>query len=175
MEHKLHYLGILVILLGIVSAVVGVVFLSVSIEKNNYVTSALRQQKITLGLSKEQIASGVVVDNAQTAQVAAETLVLHLKGIAPTYADLMASNPGGKFDPADPRDLTYGQGLNLMNGLSLSVLSFGVIQETMAMGVVLMAIGLAVAAAGIVLLNLHGRTTHLIRERRTSRMSLQPS
>lgn len=115
----------------------------------------MRQQKVTLGLTKEQIANGEVVDNAQTAQVAAETLTKHLQSIAGgTYSDLMAANKDGKYDPTDINDLKYTQGLNMENSFNLAVLSFGVIQETMAVGAALIVIGIAVGATGFMLFRL---------------------
>ncbi len=146
------YLTLLVIALGLIGLVIGGAFIGISIQKNNYLVSSLRAQKITLGLTQEQIAAGKVVDNSQTALAASQVLNEHLSSIAPTYGDLMASNATGRFDPSDPRDLTYAQGLNLENSMNLAVLSFGVIQETMATGAALAVIGLAVGTIGFVLL-----------------------
>jgi hypothetical protein len=152
---RTQYLAMLVVVLGIVSLVMGAAFIGLAVQKNNYVTSALRQQKVTLGLTKEQIANGEVVDNAQTAQVAAETLAKHLQSIAGgTYSDLMAVNKSGKYDPTDINDLKYTQGLNMENSFNLAVLSFGVIQETMAVGAALIVIGIAVGATGFMLFRL---------------------
>jgi len=152
---RTRYLAIIVVVLGIVSFVTGATFVGLAAQKNDYVTSALRQQKVTIGLTKEQIANGEVVDNAQTAQVAAETLAEHLQSIAGgNYNDLMASNKSGKYDPTDIRDLNYTQGLNMENSFNLAVLSFGVIQETMATGAALIVIGIAVGATGLILTRL---------------------
>ena len=155
MGRKIRYLGMLVVVLGIVSLVIGAGFIGLAAQKNSYVTSTLRQQKVTLGLTKEQIANGEVVDNTQKAQIAAETLNKHLQSIAGgTYGDLMALNKTGKYDPTDTKDLTYTQGLNMENSLNLAVLSFGVIQETMATGAALIVIGIAVGATGFMLFKL---------------------
>ncbi len=145
------YLALIILALGVISLVMGGTFVGLSIQKNNYLVTALRAQKITLGLTKDQIAAGKVVDNSQEALAAAEVLNEHLASIAPTYGDLMASNATGRFDPSDPRDVTYGQGLNLENSMNLAVLSFGVIQETMATGIALAVIGLAIGATGFFL------------------------
>jgi hypothetical protein len=155
MGHKTQHLAMLVLSLGIVSMVIGAAFVGLAIQKNEYVTSELQQQRVTLGLTQEQIANGDVVDNAQEAQVAAQTLANHLSNIAGgTYGDLMASNPDGKYDPADPNDLKYTQGLNMENSFNLALLSFGVIQETIATGAALIVIGIAVGATGLTLLRL---------------------
>ena len=155
----MQYLAVVVVVLGIASLVIGAAFVGLAAQKNNYVVSALRQQKVTLGLTKEQIANGEVVDNAQAAQVAAETLNKHLQSIAPTYGDLMKANNIGKYDPTDVKDLTYTQGLNMENSFNLAVLSFGVIQESMATGAALIVIGIAVGATGLIFFRLSKHTT----------------
>jgi uncharacterized membrane protein len=143
-----QYLAMLVMVLGIVSVALGATFIGLSAQKNNYVTNELRQQNVTVGLTKEQIANGEIVDNARKAQLAAETIAKHLQNIAPTYNDLMALNPSGKYDPANPTDLKYTQGLNMENSFNIAVLSFGVIQQTIATGIALVIIGIAVGATG---------------------------
>jgi hypothetical protein len=155
----MRYLAMLVAVLGIASLVMGAAFVGLAAQKNNYVVSALRQQNVTLGLTKDQIANGEIVDNAQKAQVAAETLSKHLQRIAPTYGDLMKANTTGKYDPTDPNDLTYTQGLNMENSFNLAVLSFGVIQESTATGVALIIIGIAVGATGLIVFRLGKKTT----------------
>ena len=137
------------------------VFIGLAVQKNAFITNALREQKITLGLTEDQIAQGQLVDNAQSAQVASSILNTHLKSIAPTYGDLMAANTatGGKYDPTNPKNLTYTQGLNMVNSLNIAILGFGVIQETMAMGVVLIIIGLLAGATGLSLIRLTQKQT----------------
>jgi hypothetical protein len=149
-----QYLAMLVVVLGIVSVALGTAFIGLSAQKNNYITNELRQQNVTVGLTKEQIDNGEIVDNARKAQIAAETISKHLQSIAPTYNDLMALNPSGKYDPANPNDLKYTQGLNMENSFNMAVLSFGVIQETMATGSALIVIGIAVGATGFMLFRL---------------------
>ena len=153
----------LVAVLGIISVIIGGTFIGLAVQKNNYVVSNLQAQKVTLGLTNDQIAKGQVVDNAAGALVAANTLAEHLKGIAPTYNDLMASNKGGKFDPTAVTNLDYTQGLNMENSFNLVVLAFGVIQETEVTGAALIVIGLGVAATGFVLVKLAGKSSETIK------------
>lgn len=150
-------LGLLVLGLGIVGLIIGMAFIGLAVQKNNLVTSELRAQNVTLGLSQEQINNGQVVDNAQTAQAAADILAKHLKSIAPTYGDLMTQNPNGRYDPSNPTNLTYTQGLNMENSMNLAVLSFGVIQVAEVTGGALVAIGFAVGATGLILIRLAQR------------------
>lgn len=160
---KIRYMSILVAVLGIVSLLIGAAFIGLAVQKNNYIVDSLRVQNVTTGLTQEQIAQGQVVDSAQEAQVAAEVLAEHLKSIAPTYGDLMAANGTGRYDPTNPSNLSYSQGLNLQNSFNMVVLSFGVIQEAMITGVALIIIGIAVGATGLVLLRLSKREPELIR------------
>ena len=151
MVRKTKLLAMLVVVLGIVGMLAGGAFIGLAVQKNNMVTDLLREQKITTGLTKDQIAAGQVVDSPATIQAAADTIALHLKGIAPSYNALMASSPTGKFDPTNAQQLDYGQGMNIANTLNLVVLGYGVIEETMGTGAVLIVLGLAIVVAGALL------------------------
>lgn len=148
---KNRLLETIVIVLGVVSLVIGAAFINIAVQKNNYLVGQLRAQKITLGLTKDQIAKGGLVDNSQEAQLAAETLAKHLTSIAATYNDLMAANPSGKYDPSNSKDLTYTAGLNMENSFNLIVLGFGVVQQTAVTGATLAVIGIAITLAGVIL------------------------
>jgi hypothetical protein len=140
----------LVALLGIVSIVVGAVFVTLAVQKDTWIVNAMKQEKVTLGLTQEQIASGEIIDNAKEAQAAADMIRGHRHTIAATYNDLTAAS-GGQYDPTNPKDLTYTQALNLENYLYMAVLSFGVIQEIIGTGVALIIIGIALVATGLVI------------------------
>jgi hypothetical protein len=146
----------LVILLGTVSVVVGSIFIAQAVEKDMWIKKTMEQEKVTLGLAKEQIANGEIVDNAEKAQIAADKIRADRHAIAPTYKDLTAAS-GGKYDPTNPKDLTYTQALNLENYLYMAVLSFGVIQEITGTGIVMILIGIALVATGLVIFVLTGR------------------
>ncbi len=156
---RTKYLAVLISIMGLAIMVIGGAYLGIAFQKNALVTDALRAQKITLGLTPAQIAAGKLVDDGPTAQVAAETLNEHLGKIAPTFGELMASNTktGGKFDPTNPTNLTYGQGLTMETGLNLAVLTFGFIQETMVTGLTFIIIGLVIGLSGLTLLGLAKR------------------
>ncbi len=154
MKNKLQLVALIVVVLGVVSLVVGAVFVGIAIQKNNYIVSQLKAQGITLNLTQAQINQGQVIDNAAGALAAANTLAEHLKSISPSYNALMAANTGGRYDPTDPNDLNYTQGLNLENSLDLVVLSFGVVQATEGTGAVMIVIGLSIIGTGLVLFKL---------------------
>lgn len=143
-------LAILVLLIGFVSIVVGAVFIGQAVSKDMWIKDSMRQEKVTLGLTEEQIAKGEVVDNAKEAQAAADKVREDRHSIAPTYEDLLAAS-GGRYDPTNPKDLSYTQALNLENYLYMAVLSFGVIQEIIGTGVALILIGIALGGTGIAL------------------------
>lgn len=104
-----RYLSIVIMVLGLIGIIVGGVFVFQGFEKNEFLISAMKQEKITLGLTPEQIQHGQIVDNAASAQKAADTIREHRHTIAPTYDDLLG---GGQFDPTNPKDITYMQALN---------------------------------------------------------------
>jgi hypothetical protein len=157
MVRKTKLLAMLVVVLGIVGILAGGAFIGLAVQKNNMVTDMLRQQQITTGLTKEQIAAGQVVDTPAEVQAAADTIAAHLKSMAPTYTALMASG-GGKFDPTNPQQLSYGQGMNIANSLNLVVLGYGVIQETMGTGAILIVLGLGITVAGALLFTTANKT-----------------
>jgi hypothetical protein len=143
-------LGIVVLLIGVVSVVIGAVFIGEGMSKDMWIKDTMRQEKVTLGLTQEQVAKGDVVDNAKEAQAAADKVRGDRHQIASTYTDLIAPS-GGKYDPTNPKDLSYTQALNLENYLYMAVLSFGVIQEIIGTGVALILMGIAFGITGMVL------------------------
>jgi len=145
----MKYIGMAIAALGVIGLAVGGVFVGVAFHENSYITTQMRQQAVTLGLTKDQIAKGQVVDSAAEAQVAASTLGEHLKSIAPTYGALTAKT--GKFDPTNATQLDYGQGLNLQNAMNLVVLGYGVDQLILGTGAALIVLGFGLGATGILL------------------------
>jgi hypothetical protein len=146
-------LAIVVLLLGVVIIVIGAVFIGQGISKQMWIKETMRQEKVTLGLTDAQIAQGNVIDNAKEAQAVADKVRADRRQIAPTYEDLLAAS-GGRYDPTNPKDLSYTQALNLENYLYMAVLSFGVIQEIMGTGAALIIIGVALGGNGIILYRL---------------------
>jgi hypothetical protein len=143
-------MAVLIVVLGVVVFVIGGVFIGEAINKQSFLTSSMRQEKITLGLTPAQIAAGDVVDTAAEAQAVADKVRADRHAIAATYTDLLAAS-GGRYDPTSKDDLAYTQALNLENYLYTAVLSFGVIQETFGTGAVLVIIGILFGATGMVL------------------------
>ena len=148
-------LAILILLIGLVSIVIGAVFIGQGIAKNNYLVTAMRQEKITLGIPSDKIAEGEIIDNGEEAQIAGDTVREHRHTISPTYGDLLE---GKSFNPTDPKQLTYAQALNLENYLYLAVLGFGLTQVVIASGTFMVITGIAFGGTGLALLRL-GRSS----------------
>ncbi len=150
MNKKLRISAALVIVLGVISLVVGITVAGVAFSKQVWMTDAMKQEKVELAaLGVKDAQPGVIIANAEQAQLAADTVRGHRHGIAPTYSDLLA---GGKYDPTNIKDLLYAQALNLENYLYLGVLGFGVAQLAMGVGAFGVLTGLALCITGYALL-----------------------
>ncbi len=147
--------AIIVLLLGIVGLGVGGAFVGVGFAKNNQISTYLRAEKVTLGLSAADIAKGKVVDSLTTAQNAAQMLTTHRQSIAPTYNDLLGGKP---FDPTNVKEATYAQAMNLQTNIYTAVLAFGLAQSIMANGAFMLATGIALIVVGLVLFKLIKKT-----------------
>ena len=108
---------ILVLLFGLVCIAAGAAFIGLGIQKHEFLTSAMDQEQITLGISDSQLAKGEVVDTMNEAQIAGDVVRSHRHDIAPTYGALLGGN---KYDPTDPKQLTYAQAMNIENYLYLA-------------------------------------------------------
>lgn len=141
--------AIAVLILGLVAVVFGAIFIGLGMAKNNQLVGAMRQEQVTLSL--EEGAPPALVDNMAKAQAAGDLIREHRRGIASTYQDLLGS---GKFDPTDPKQLTYAQALNMENYLYLAVVGFGLTQAVTASGVFMVITGIAFTGIGVVLYRL---------------------
>ena len=140
--------AIIVLLLGVVGLGIGGAFVGMGWAKYNQITTYLRAEKVTLGLSAADIAKGKVVDNLSEAQNAALVLTKDRQSIAPTYNALLA---GKKFDPTNPTELSYAQAMNLQTNIYTAVLAFGLSESIMADGGFMLVAGIAFVVVGIVL------------------------
>lgn len=136
-------LGIIVIVLAVVALAMGIVFIQQGFAKEAYLVEAMRQEQIEL-----QGVEGVI-DTAEEAQLAGDTLREHRHGISPTYGDLLG---GERFDPTNTTQLTYAQALNLENYLYLAVASFGMFTVAKATGAFMVVMALALGATGFKLM-----------------------
>jgi len=82
-------LAILVLFLGVVAVVLGGVFIAQGVAKDNLLVTAMQEEKITLGIETDSLTEGEVIDSAEEATIAGDTIREHRHGIAPTYGDLL--------------------------------------------------------------------------------------
>ena len=145
MRRTSRYLAIMVLLVGVVSVVMGIVFAQQGFAKENFLVTAMEQEQITV--------EGVdgVVDSADEALLAGNTVREHRRGMSPTYGDLL---DGERYDPTNPRQLSYAQALNLENYLYLAVASFGIFTVVKAIGAFMIIVGLALGGTGVLLFKL---------------------
>ena len=145
MKTTVGKLGITVIILAAIVAIMGIIFLQQGVSKQILLTQAMNQENITFEIDGKQ----TVIDNADKAQKAGDTVREHRHSIAPTYGDLLEGN---KFDPTNPEQLTYAQALNLENYLYLAVASFGLVTVVLASGGFMLVTAIALGIIGFALL-----------------------
>jgi hypothetical protein len=140
-------LGITVIILAVIVAIMGIIFLQQGFSKHSLLTQALKQENITFEIDGKQ----TVIDDAEKAQKAGDTVREHRHSISPTYGDLL----GGKnFDPTNPKQLIYAQALNLENYLYLAVASFGLVTVVLASGGFMLLTSIALGLIGFALIKI---------------------
>jgi len=139
LQDMVKKLGIIVIVFAVISLAMGIVFVQQGFTKEAYLTEAMKQEQIEL--------EGVegIIDTDEEAQIAGDTVREHRHGIAPTYGDLLGED---RFNPTEPKQLTYAQALNLENYLYLAVASFGIFTIAKATGAFMVVMGLALGTAG---------------------------
>ena len=143
-----RYLAIMVLLVGVVSVVMGIVFVQQGFAQEDFLVTAMEQEQITV--------DGIdgIVDSADKALLAGNTIREHRRGIAPTYGDLLG---GERYNPTNTKQLSYAQALNLENYLYLAVASFGIFTVIKATGAFMVIVGLALGGTGVALLGLARR------------------
>jgi hypothetical protein len=151
MSNRVRLSAIAIFVFAVIAFVVGIVFLYLAFDKQNYMVNAMKAEKISLSDLGIKDAPPGTIDDMQKAQIAADTVRAHRHTIAPSYGDLMG---GGKYDPTNPKHLTYAQALNIENYLYLAVLWFGVIQIAAGVGAFMVMLGLALGVIGYVLFKL---------------------
>jgi hypothetical protein len=155
MNKIIKKLGILILIFGAVALIMGIVFIYEGASKEVFLTTIMKQENIKLSdLGVTGSKANEIIDSQETAQLAGDTVRGHRHAIAPSYTALLGSN---KFDPTNPKDLTYAQAQNLENYLYLAVLSFGVTTIAIAAGGFMIVVALALGATGWVLLGVAQR------------------
>ena len=152
MERLGRFISIAIIGLGIAAMAIGVAFVVEGQSKANYIKQEMRAEQVTtaiLGIPGADPDN--LIDSAAEAEAVANRIKEHRLSIAPTYADLMAMSPTGKYDPSIPAHLSYNQAMNLENYLYLGVASLGLTTVTIVSGVCMIVTGLALSLTGLAL------------------------
>jgi hypothetical protein len=145
-------LAILVMVLGLVSVVIGGVFVGEGFAKNNLIVDRMETEQVTLALDPNNPDVYTSISDITTAQEAADTIAEHRRSIAPTYQALLGD---GRYDPTNPDHLSYAQAMNLENYLYLAVAAFGLVQVALASGAFMVVTGVALGATGWALLRIY--------------------
>src|SRR4030042_1877080 len=152
MNKIIRNLSIFVLILGAVALIMGIVFVYEGVSKKAWLTDTMKQENITLSsLGVTGSKANEIIDSAETAQIAGDTVRGHRHSIAPSYTALLG---GEKYDPTNPTDLVYAQAMNLENYLYLAVVSFGVTTIAMAAGGFMIVVALALGVIGFILFRL---------------------
>lgn len=141
-----RYLATIVILLGVVSLVLGTVFIVQGSSVQASISEELRTEKVTLGLpteDQEGYIEGNVADTAKEAQVAQDILEEHLRDSYGTYGDTERDSP---------ERTSYLDGTTLRNSLNLGIMGFGVSTVIIVNGVFMIIVGIALGLAGLLFL-----------------------
>jgi uncharacterized membrane protein SpoIIM required for sporulation len=139
MNGKLCFLGLAVLILGVIGLAIGIVFVQQGFTQERWLEQTMTQEQITIP------GTNTIVDNSKTAQEAGDIVREDRHSIAPTYGDLLG---GGHFDPTNPQELSYAQAMNIENYLYLAVTAFGVFTVVKATGAFMIVAGLALGATG---------------------------
>jgi hypothetical protein len=143
-------LGLILCVMAAVGAIAGFVLIEQGASKYLLIRSLAQTEKVTIGLTDEQIKNGEFVDSLGKMQAAGDIIRSHRQQIAATYGELTASS-GGKYDPTNAKDLTYAQAINLENYLYLGALSFGVTYLMVGVGAFMLLTALGMAIVGFAL------------------------
>lgn len=145
-------LAILVLVLGVVAIALGGVFIGQGIDKHNLIVDRMKIEKVALPLDPNNPQQLTQINDAGEAQKIADKIAQDRRAIAPTYQELLG---GARFDPTNPRHISYAQAMNLENYLYMAVTASGLVQVVTASGIFMVITGLALAGTGVALYRLN--------------------
>ncbi len=143
-----------VIVLSVVVIVAGIVGIVLGHTNQTDLTDRLKAEKVSLRVFDENAPADAIVTNAAQAREAANILNEHRKKIAPTYSDLLG---GQKFDPTNPKELTYEMAMTLEGQMNMAALAFGLTTVLTFFGAVLIVIGVVLLVIGLDIFFYHVR------------------
>ncbi len=146
----LRLLAVAIMLGGLVSLVIGIVFIAQSVSVKAQVTEGLAAEGQTSQLpeeGEEGYFEGNVVDTAKEAAAVAEYLLGHM------YGD-DGNDRYNTLERGSDERASYLDGFSLVTGLNLAVTAFGVAQIALAAGVVMITTGLSLGGTGFAIYRL---------------------
>ena len=143
-----RFMSTVLFVFAVISIIAGIIFIQQGISKYILIKQLSATEKVSIGLSEDQIKQGEAVDSLNRMQTAGDIIRTHRQKIAQTYGELLG---GKKFDPTNPKQLTYSQAINLENYLYLGVLSFGITYMLMGLGGFMLLVAVSLGIIGTVL------------------------
>lgn len=141
-------ISLVIAIIGLIAIVIGGTFVFQGLSKNSLIDARMNVEKVTISLDPDNPTQLTQIRNADDAQKAADTIAEHRRAIAPSYQDLLGT---GRFDPTNPKHLTYAQAMNLENYLYMAVTALGLVQVVLAAGAFMILTGVALSLTGLVL------------------------
>jgi len=134
-----------ILLVGVVSLVLGSVFIAQATGTSAEIKAGLIGENVTLGLPTDENGStnGNVVDTTPELEAAQAVLLQHMRDSYGTY---------GETERGSAERTSYLDGLTLMNSMYIATMGYGVTTVILAIGVFMIIVGLALGATGFVLL-----------------------
>lgn len=138
-------MAIVILLVGVVSLVLGSVFIVQATGTSAEIKAGLVGENVTLGLPTDENGStnGNVVDTSAELEAAQEILLEHMRTNYGTYGDTGRDSP---------ERTGYLDGLTLMNSMYIATMGYGVTTVILVIGVFMIIVGIALGATGFVLL-----------------------
>lgn len=146
----LRLLAVAVMVGGLVSLVIGIVFIAQSVSVKALVTEGLAAEGQTSQLpeeGEEGYFEGNVVDTAKEATAVADYLLGHMHGED-------GNDRYNTLERGSDERASYLDGFSLVTGLNLAVMGFGVAQIALAAGIVMITSGLALGGTGFAIYRL---------------------
>jgi hypothetical protein len=135
-----------VVIVGVVSLVLGIVFIVQANTTSAEIRDGLQDEDVTLGLpadGEDGYVDGNVVDTTPELKTAESILLEHLRDNYGTY---------GSTASGSAERTSYLDGLTLMNSMYIATMGYGVTTVITAIGVFMIIVGIALGTTGTLLL-----------------------
>lgn len=142
----------LVVVLAVISLVVGTIFVYMGFAKQAEVKAGLELEKVAYNFTDDKGAAPTPVQSMTDLENMAKTLKSHRDKIAPSYGELTGRNETKKFDPTNPANLSYAQGMNLENSVRIGLLAFGMTWLMIGIGAFMWLVGIALVLVSMVMM-----------------------